>query len=376
MRSRLLLALAAVLLIPVFVLPLWSIRIVAPQYNDGLGMFIGLRDIWGHAEHDIQNINILNHYIGMKPIVPAEVDVLQVMPFVVGFLVITALLAAVANRRWVTGVWLVAFAVLGAAGMYEFYSWNYDYGHNLSPDAPIKVPGMTYVPPIIGTKTLLSIRASSWPSWGTLFMMLSLGAGLASLVIGWRGRPGTGALPAGTGATVAAPGRGGAGRTGDAGGKAGALTAAVLAVLVAAGCARTSAEPADAGRAEFAPDGGPCAFCDGEIPAERFGGELVTAAGETYRFMSVECLAGFVASGRVPAEQIRSMHVVDYNDGERLIDARSALYVRSEQRRSPNGLDLLAADSEKIAHNLHFFFGGSRLMWPDVIDLVRKEWSL
>jgi copper chaperone NosL len=83
MRSRLLLALAAVLLIPVFVLPLWSIRIVAPQYNDGLGMFIGLTDIWGHAEHDIQNINILNHYIGMKPIVPAEVDVLQIMPWVV-----------------------------------------------------------------------------------------------------------------------------------------------------------------------------------------------------------------------------------------------------------------------------------------------------
>jgi hypothetical protein len=80
-RSRLLLALAALLLCRSFVLPLWSIRIVAPQYNDGLGMFIGLRDIWGHTQHDIQNINILNHYIGMKPIVPAEVDVLQVMPW-------------------------------------------------------------------------------------------------------------------------------------------------------------------------------------------------------------------------------------------------------------------------------------------------------
>ena len=74
-RSRLLVVLAALLLVPAFTLPLWSIRIVAPQYNDGLGMYIGVSDIRGHTEHDIQNINILNHYIGMKPIVPAEVDV-------------------------------------------------------------------------------------------------------------------------------------------------------------------------------------------------------------------------------------------------------------------------------------------------------------
>jgi copper chaperone NosL len=378
MRSRLLLALAAVLLIPVFVLPLWSIRIVAPQYNDGLGMFIGLRDIWGHGEHDIQNINILNHYIGMKPIVPADVGVLQIMPIVVGLLIITALVAALANRRWVTGMWLVLFAVLGTAGMYEFYSWNYDYGHNLSPDAPIKVPGMTYVPPLIGTKTLLTIRASSWPSWGTLFMMLSLAAGFAALLSGWRGRAGRRTADAGSASGAGeAIGRSGGGGADRAGGAGGALTAAVLALVLVAGCGTAAGDDTRTGRtAEFAPDGGACAFCDGEIPAERFGGELVTAGGETHRFMSVECLAGFVVSGRVPADEILSMHVVDYNDGERLIDARSALYVRSDQRRSPNGLDLLASDSEKIAYNLHFFFGGTRLAWPDVLELVRKEWSL
>jgi copper chaperone NosL len=361
LKSRLLVALAALLLVPVFSLPLWSIRIVAPQYNDGLGMFIGLRDIWGHTEHDIQNINILNHYIGMKPIVPAEVGVLEIMPWVVAFLIGAGLLVALIGRRWLTTAWLVLFVALGTAGMYEFYSWNYDYGHNLSPDAPIKVPGMTYVPPLMGTKTLLTIRASSWPSWGTFFMMLSFAAALWSL---WLTR----------GARAEAL----ASATVERVRRALSAAAVVLLAVVVSACAPASGGERDALASvpEFAPDGGPCAYCDGEIPAVRFGGELTTRSGETYRFMSVECLAGFVASGRVPPADIRSMYVVDSSQGERLIDAESALYVRSEQRRSPNGLNLLATETEKVAYNLHFFFGGERLGWSDVLELVRREWEL
>jgi copper chaperone NosL len=359
-RPRLLMALAGLLLLPVFVLPLWSIRIVAPQYGDGLGMFIGLRDIWGHTQHDIQNINILNHYIGMKPIVPAEVGVLQIMPWVLAFLIITALLVALLNRRWLIGAWLVAFTVLGAAGMYEFYSWNYDYGHNLSPDAPIKVPGMTYVPPIIGTKTLLTIKASSYPSWGTLFMVLALAAAVTALVLRIRGRTVDRE-------TARAPAR-----------RPLSAAAAVMALVAVTACGQAAGDDRSV-RIDAAPEfaaGGTCAYCGGEIPAERFGAEVTTRAGEVYRFMSVECLAGFVAAGTIESADVRSMRVVDYNDGRRLIDAESALYVRSDQRRSPNGLNLLASDSEKVAHNLHFFFGGERLTWLQVVDFVRVEWSL
>lgn len=368
-RSRLLVVLAALLLVPAFTLPLWSIRIVAPQYNDGLGMYIGVSDIRGHTEHDIQNINILNHYIGMKPIVPAEVDVLQVMPWALAALVGAGLLVALLNRRWLVGAWLALFIVLGTAGMYEFWSWNYDYGHNLSPDAPLKVPGMTYTPPLIGAKTLLTIRATSYPSWGTLLIGLSFAAGLAALL-----------LPRSAGRSAAAPGES---RHGSRALRAAAAIVAVATVAVVAGCNAADqgggqlvgARTAHAAVPEFA-EGGTCDFCRGEIPAERFGGEVRTRSGVTYRFMSTECLAGFVAAGRVNADEIASMKVVDYNDGERLIDARSALYVRSEYRKSPSGLDLLATDSEKIAHNLHFFFGGTRLDWDQVLELVRKEWAL
>lgn len=370
LKSRLLLVAAAVLLVPTYWLPLWSIRIVAPQYREGLGMYIGLRDIWGHQPHDIQNINILNHYIGMKPIDPAVVDVLTIMPWVVGFLAVAALLVALVPRRAAIAGWLVAFVALGTAGLAEFWSWNYDYGHNLDPMAPIKVPGMTYQPPLVGTKQLLNMATSSFPSWGTLFIALAFAAGAWALVLAWRARP--------------------AGPTPAAGeGQARLATAAAALLLLAAlpACQAPQAEATasldaphlreayDDGEFEAFVPGGACAYCDGEIDTARFGAQLTTTAGETHRFMSAECMAGFVAEGRVAPDDIRSMQVVDYAHGARLIDARDAFYVRMDFERSPGGLGVAAVRTEKIAASLHYFQGGERLDWDGVTALVRREWG-
>jgi copper chaperone NosL len=64
--------------------------------------------------------------------------------------------------------------VLGIAGLIDFYMWGYDYGHNLNPRAPIKVPGMSYQPPLIGCKQLLNINACSWPHSVSIFICLSV----------------------------------------------------------------------------------------------------------------------------------------------------------------------------------------------------------
>jgi copper chaperone NosL len=368
-ESRLILSLGALLLIPVFWLPLWSIRIVAPQYNDGLGMFIGLRDIWGHTQHDIQNINILNHYIGMKAIDPEIVDVLTIMPWVVGFLIVSALVVAAFGKRWLLMGWLVAFAVLGTAGLYEFYSWNYDYGNNLDPRAPIKIPGMSYQPPIFGTKQLLNMTTTSFPSWGTLFIALGFGMGVLALINEYFPLFGKRAPDAGP--------RQSDGRSRTAGAaRLSAATGMIALLVLVAGCSPDQAGAEMRETAAAFPAGAPCAYCEGTIPEARFGGEVVTTDGEVYHFMSVECLAGFLLAARVVPERIASVKVVDYSNGERLIDAASAKYVRMQFEKSPNGLNLAAVETERVAGTLHYFHGGEQMDWPRVLEYVSQEWGL
>ena len=168
-----LVAISALLLLGMFLVPLWRIQLHAPQYPEGLGMLIRVNTITGIKPPDLDNINGLNHYIGMKAIDPEAVPVLRVMPWVVGGLALLALIVSATGVRVLLMAWLASFALAGAAGLTEFYLWSYDYGHNLAPDAIIKVPGMTYQPPLIGSKQLLNFTAESWPAPGS---WLALGA--------------------------------------------------------------------------------------------------------------------------------------------------------------------------------------------------------
>lgn len=173
-------AFAALLLIGVYLVPLWSISMEAPQYPEGIGMNITVDNIEGKEPQDLKNINGLNHYIGMKPIEPESIPELKIMPYIFGFLIITGLIIAATGKRMLILYWLGFFALVAIAGLVDFYLWGYDYGHNLNPDAPIKVPGMTYQPPLIGSKQLLNINATSLPHIGFYFALVSMSiAGMA-----------------------------------------------------------------------------------------------------------------------------------------------------------------------------------------------------
>lgn len=189
--SRVLLALASALLLFALTVPLWRIQLFAPQYPEGLGMDIHASTLRGATEHDLQSINSLNHYIGMKTIEPEEIAELRVIPWLIAGLALGALGVAALGRRRIIVAWLAAFGLLGAVGMWDFYHWEYEYGHDLDyAHAIIKVPGMTYQPPLIGTKQLLNFTASSWPSMGSYL----IGAAFVLGVVAWsiRARATTG----------------------------------------------------------------------------------------------------------------------------------------------------------------------------------------
>jgi copper chaperone NosL len=161
-RSRILIAISAGLMACAYFFPLWQIILEAPQYPEGLGMKIWLDGITGNVEQ----INGLNHYIGMKHIIVDDFVEFKIVPYIFGLLVSLAVITAVSGSKkllWTLFVALVLFAVVGFT---DFYLWEYDYGHNLDPKAAIKVPGMNYQPPLIGYKQLLNFVAGSLPDVG------------------------------------------------------------------------------------------------------------------------------------------------------------------------------------------------------------------
>jgi copper chaperone NosL len=186
--SRVLVAVAGLVLALLYVTPLWRIDLGAPQYPEGLGMRIWVHQIEGAKPNDLQNINGLNHYIGMAPIHPDEIAELRFMPWVVAGLIGGALLVAAVGKRALLFGFTAAYAAVAAVGLYDFWRWEYDYGHNLDPAAAIRIPGASYQPPLIGAKKILNFTAASWPDIGGIAAFVSLGLVLAAVALELRRR--------------------------------------------------------------------------------------------------------------------------------------------------------------------------------------------
>jgi len=185
-RNRILIAIASVLLLAAFLFPLWQIRLQAPQYPEGLGMNIWVNTISSLHPHNIKTINDLNHYVGMKPINPSSIPELKFMPYLLIGLLGLGIATSISGKRSLLIGWVVSFAGLAVAGLVDFYKWEYNYGHNLNPNAAIKIPGMSYQPPLLGSKQLLNINATSIPYIGGIAVMIAFGIGIYVLVKEYR----------------------------------------------------------------------------------------------------------------------------------------------------------------------------------------------
>ncbi len=179
-KSRILILTASLLLIGIYFTPLWMISLEAPQYPEGLYLYIGVDEIYGSEDATIQNFNLLNHYIGMKDIEPDAIPELKFMPYIVAFFIAFGLLIFLLKKPKLIYVWVILIIITGIAGLVDFYLWEYDYGHNLSDKAAIKLKGMTYQPPMFGTKQLLNFVAGAWPQAGAYFFGFSVLSGIAA----------------------------------------------------------------------------------------------------------------------------------------------------------------------------------------------------
>ncbi|HSO33414.1 MAG TPA: hypothetical protein VLT33_12860 [Labilithrix sp.] len=180
------------LLVPLVIglmMPLWHIRMEAPQYPEGLSVDIYAHTLQGgHEGNDLREINILNHYIGMSKIDRSELADLDWLPFGFGLLGIMLLrLAAVGNVRSL----LDLSAIVGyftAFALGRFVYKMYAYGHHLSADAPIKIK--PFMPALFGTKEVGNFTTHAGPGSGTyligVFACGLFGIALLHLVQGRR----------------------------------------------------------------------------------------------------------------------------------------------------------------------------------------------
>jgi len=160
--SKVLLLIITALFIGSIFVPMWQIELNAPQYPEGLVLKLHANKIGG----DVDIINGLNHYIGMATLHTENFIEFKILPYVfAGFGLISLLLIFIAKRKAVL-VFFITYIVFVALAGIDFYRWNYEYGHNLDPNAAIRVPGMAYQPPLIGYKQLLNFGAYSIPDTG------------------------------------------------------------------------------------------------------------------------------------------------------------------------------------------------------------------
>ncbi len=196
-KSGILMIIGSALLLGLFIYPLWNIKLGAPQYPDPMAMNIYISGIEGEEEFDIQNIDGVNKYIGMKKIPkPEEMWEFQVFPLVIGSMAGLGIILGILgffkkiSYNWFLG-WFVLMLILGILGMYDFNSWLLEYGTDLDPNAVIKLTDsegnpLNYKPPLLGTQKILNFTAHSYPRTGAWLMFIGMFLTLVAWFMGRR----------------------------------------------------------------------------------------------------------------------------------------------------------------------------------------------
>jgi copper chaperone NosL len=321
-------ALAAVLFVP-----MWKIELNAPQYPEGLELKIYPHKLGGNV--DI--INGLNHYIGMKTLHTKDFIEFTILPYIIGFFSLCCFIAAFLNRkRWLI-VLTSLFILFGIVAMIDFWRWEYNYGHNLDPTAAIQIPGMAYQPPLIGYKQLLNFGAYSIPdTGGLLFVAVGLMLVLSIVIQILSER------------------------------KSKKLKASVNKPIVIAGLFLIFLSSCNTGPQPIKTGVDACAFCKMTIADEKFGGEIITKKNKIFKFDDIHCLLLFKKSGTVKPDEIKDTYLVKYDGAHDFVEISKSYLFKSEKLRSPMGGNIAAFDNNDSLQKAVQKVKGSIVKWDQL----------
>ncbi|MBK8699700.1 MAG: nitrous oxide reductase accessory protein NosL [Saprospiraceae bacterium] len=312
--SRYLLIGAAFSLVISIFTPIWRIDLDAPQYPEGLRLLIYANKLGG----DVEIVNGLNHYIGMKTLHSEDFIEFTLLPYLIGFFAAASFFVAFKRSKKLLYALLVLFLVFGIVSMIDFWRWEYDYGHNLDPNAAIVVPGMAYQPPLIGFKQLLNFGAYSIPDIGGWLFILAGLLMLAASYIEFKG----GKKISQTVINLSFP----------------------LGLLFLASCGQPGPEPINVNKDV-------CQHCKMNISDTRFAAELITPKGRIYKFDDILCMAAF--DNNQP-EKGGIMYICDYGNPGTLVSIDSVSFLKGEAIQSPmrGNVAAFASDEDMNEYNI------------------------
>lgn len=338
--SRVIIAIAALALIATYFLPVWAIYLIAPQYPEGLAMQIWLNKLSG----DVEIINGLNHYIGMKNIKVEMFPEFKFLPYIILFFVAYGLAVAISGSKKFLASYCLLLVVFAVAALVDFYMWSYDYGHNLDPHAAIQVPGLSYQPPLIGHKKLLNFDAFSYPDTGGWIVMSAAAVLMLVWFLEWRKTKQANA-PSGKN-------------------KIASITTGVAACLFISSC-NLKAEPINYGKDN-------CSECSMTIIDPKFGGEVVTKKGKVFKFDDAHCMAMFLKERKVEMDDLHKLYFVDYVGGKDFLDTRTATFVLGSQMKSPMGSNAAAFADKQAAEKKAAEIDGKTTDWATLYNVLIK----
>jgi len=328
--SKLFLLVAAAGLVAVLFTPIWRIDLMAPQYPEGLYLTIHANGLEGNV--DI--INGLNHYIGMKTLHSDDFFEFTILPYVIVFFALLFAVTMLANRRWLLNTTFILFVLFGVLAMFDFWKWEYDYGHNLDPNAAIIVPGMAYQPPLIGFKQLLNFGAYSYPDIGGWIFITAGVLLLFSMIWEWRKskvKKRNVLVPA---------------------------AATLLLSVVLSGC-QTGPEIIKEGKDQ-------CYFCKMTITDTRYAAEIVTVKGKVYKFDDMLCLLAFNKANVIAGNLVKDTYLSDFTGVHTLMKADESFLLQGGDIRGPMNGKIIALSNKDSLLKLATHFNAEETTWQKV----------
>ncbi len=177
---------AAALIIVSMRYPMWYMYLDSNNFPNGIGMSIwathpGDPEDIAQLDGGLKEVNVLNHFIGMKEISTETLPVFSVLPVVLVIMAFACVIAAFVRKKWASFSVVILFAVISVSGVIVLIYSLYSFGHNLDPTAAIKID--PFMPGIYGEHKLAQFTTYSNFYWGTYLLVFAFILTVAAWVI-------------------------------------------------------------------------------------------------------------------------------------------------------------------------------------------------